>query len=675
MRRGRQAQECHPVPSRAMADEHSSVAEPATDPKTDVDAASPFLGPNAWLVEEMYEQYRADPASVSENWQEFFADYRSSRPEPATAAAPAPAAAAPLRRPRRPSPPRRRRRPPLPAAAPPAPPAAAADPAGEPIRGAGALIVANMERSLGVPTATSFRNVPAKLLEVNRKVINGYLRPHGQRQGQLHPPHRLRRRAGHRRRRAGHEQHLRRGRRRQAARRPQRPREHGPRRRRRRRPTAAARWSCPCSATPTRSTSPASSPPTRTSSARSGPTSSPVDDFQGATITLTNPGTIGTVQSRAPPDARPGRDRRRRHHRLPGRVPGRRRASPRRARRLARSSRSRRTYDHRIIQGAESGMFLKRVHELLLGEHGFYDDVFRVARRALRRRCKWRRDVSPIDREEAMLAQADAGGHARSASTASAATSSPTSTRWRWKEPKMHDELDPATYGLTIWDLDREFLTGGVGGHGDACASATCSTCCATRTAARSASSTCTSRTPTSSAGSSRKVEGVKPSSSATDEQRHLLERLNAAEAFEKFLATKYVGTKRFGLEGAESAIPILDTVLSAAADDGLDGVGARHGPPRPAQRAGQHRRQELRPDLPGVRGPRRPDLGPGLGRREVPPRRDRQVRQPVGRRHQGRAGRQPEPPRDRRPGRARHGAGQAGPDRPARLVSRCCRS
>src|SRR5207302_801729 len=31
--------------------------------------------PNAWLVDEMYERYRADPASVSESWQDFFADY------------------------------------------------------------------------------------------------------------------------------------------------------------------------------------------------------------------------------------------------------------------------------------------------------------------------------------------------------------------------------------------------------------------------------------------------------------------------------------------------------------------------------------------------------------------------------------------------------------------------
>jgi 2-oxoglutarate dehydrogenase E1 component len=126
------------------------------DVADDVEAEQ--FGPNAWLVEEMYERFRSDPSSVSPNWQEFFADYRS----PVTNGGPAPAApAAPA------------------ATAPAAPTATAAAPAatevGDPIRGAGAAIVANMERSLGVPTATSFRDVPAKLLEVNRKIINGFL--------------------------------------------------------------------------------------------------------------------------------------------------------------------------------------------------------------------------------------------------------------------------------------------------------------------------------------------------------------------------------------------------------------------------------------------------------------------------------------------------------------------
>ena len=120
------------------------------------------------------------------------------------------------------------------------------------------------------------------------------------------------------------------------------------------------------------------------------------------------------------------------------------------------------TYDHRIIQGAESGMFLKRVHELLLGEHGFYDDVF-AALDMPYQAVRWRPDVNPIDREEAMLQKQmqvatlirvyRVRGHL-------IADLDPL----RWKEPALPKELDPLTYGLTIWDLEREFLTGGVAG-------------------------------------------------------------------------------------------------------------------------------------------------------------------------------------------------------------------
>src|SRR5262245_53900532 len=148
------------------------------------------LGPNAWLVDEMYEQYLADPTSVSESWRDFFADYRRdvdhaaptagngmttpvagniagtmAPPAPASAparAAPAPAPAAPAPAP-------------APAAQVPAAPAEKAEQPGDPLRGVAARIVENMETSLRVPTATSFRDIPAKLLEVNRKVINGYL--------------------------------------------------------------------------------------------------------------------------------------------------------------------------------------------------------------------------------------------------------------------------------------------------------------------------------------------------------------------------------------------------------------------------------------------------------------------------------------------------------------------
>ena len=152
------------------------------------------FGANSWLVDEMYGQYVTDPASVSESWREFFSDYRGSapatfghQPAPAAAAAPSnavsnavsdvvsndaaatPAAVTPSVAPA-----------PAVTAAPTAAAPVARDDAGEPIRGAGVAIAANMERSLTVPTATSFRNVPAKLLEVNRSVINGYRSRTGQ---------------------------------------------------------------------------------------------------------------------------------------------------------------------------------------------------------------------------------------------------------------------------------------------------------------------------------------------------------------------------------------------------------------------------------------------------------------------------------------------------------------
>src|ERR671938_442161 len=60
---------------------------------------------------------------------------------------------------------------------------------------------------------------------------------------------------------------------------------------------------------------------------------------------------------------------------------------------------------------------------------------------------------------------------------------------------------------------------------------------------------------------------------SSREEQLRILRRLNAAEAFETFLQTKFVGQKRFSLEGAESVIPLLDAVLSASARAGLDEV------------------------------------------------------------------------------------------------------
>jgi multifunctional 2-oxoglutarate metabolism enzyme len=527
-------------------------------PMTAIDSAGSAFGANSWLVEEMYEQFRSDPESVSETWREFFSDYKPAiPPAPATPAPPtssgSPAAVA-----------NGTTAQPAPATSQAAAAAGAAE-LGDPIRGAGAAIAANMERSLSVPTATSFRNIPAKLLEVNRKVINGYRNRSGQ--GKVSFTHLI----------------------------------------------GFAVVRAIADAVPNMSNAFASGTDgkpriihnpsinmglavdvdkgdgTRTlvvpvlrnadtldfsgflaayedliRKVRSNKLA--VSDFQGATITLTNPGTIGTVQS--VPRLMPGQ----------GTIvgvgtidyPAEFQGADERA--LGSFGVSKvvtltSTYDHRIIQGAESGMFLKRVHELLLGEHGFYESVFKslgVPYEAV----KWRVDHSPIDSEEAMLHKQmqiatlirvhRVRGHL-------IADLDPL----RWKEPKLPDELDPATYGLTIWDLDREFLTGGVGGYekmklGDLLGVLRDAYCRTIGIEYMHIQEFAEHRWIQS------KVEGVQPAVSKERKQR-IVERLNAAEAFEKFLATKYVGTKRFGLEGAESAIPILDQILSMAADAGLD--------------------------------------------------------------------------------------------------------
>jgi multifunctional 2-oxoglutarate metabolism enzyme len=523
------------------------------------------LGPNAWLVDEMYEQYLEDPSSVSESWQEFFADYRrdsdaaptnGSRGAAPEAPAPAPAA--------EPAPPPKTQE---------APAEEPAEEPGEAIRGAAARIVANMEASLAVPTATSFRNVPAKLLEVNRKVVNGYLgRTRG---GKVSFTHII----GYAVVKAVAETM----------------------------PVMNSTYVEGADGKPRVvrnddvnlgiAVDLEKSDGSRTllvpvikaagtmdfrafwgayedliRKVRSNKLTP--DDFSGTTVSLTNPGTIGTVQS--VPRLMPGQ----------GTIVGVgaidyptewKGADPATLADLGVSKviTITSTYDHRIIQGAESGMFLKRVEELLLGADDFYDEIF-AALGVPYEPVRWRRDVHPIDREQSVLEKQMAvaklirlyrvRGHL-------IADLDPL----RWKEPEMPVELDPATYGLTIWDLDREFLTDGLAGRhrmvfGDilhVLRDAYCRTIGIEYMHIQD---------PEEQRWIQEMAEGVSPEL-PTDDQHHILERLNAAEAFERFLATKYVGQKRFGLEGAESAIPILDAILEAAADARLDGavIGMPH--------------------------------------------------------------------------------------------------
>ena len=101
-----------------------------------------------------------------------------------------------------------------------------------------------------------------------------------------------------------------------------------------------------------------------------------VTDFVGATITITNPGTLGTVQSVPRLMAGQGAIVGVGTIDYPAEWQG---ADPRQLAELGVSKvvTLSSTYDHRVIQGAESGLFLQRAHKLLLGEDGFYEGVFR----------------------------------------------------------------------------------------------------------------------------------------------------------------------------------------------------------------------------------------------------------------------------------------------------------
>jgi 2-oxoglutarate dehydrogenase E1 component len=511
------------------------------------------FGPNDWLVEEMYDQFKADPASVSDSWREFFANYRAEPP-----AGPSPPAAAPVVT--------------KPVVTPaPAPVAVAATPASTPrapeadvsdatlIKGAAARIVANMEASLEVPTATSVRPVPAKLLEVNRTILNNHLsRTRG---GKVSFTHLI----GYAVVKAI------------AA-----------------NPVMNSSFLLNADGKPTvrrnqhvnlgLAVDVDNADGSRTLMVpciRAADTMDfrafwqtyeelirkvrtkkvTADDLTGTTVSLTNPGTIGT------------------EHSVPRLMPGQgvivgvgsldypieySAADPRTIAELGLSKiiTLTSTYDHRIIQGAESGLFLRKIHELLIGEDGLYDEVF-AAMGVPYEPVRWRRDVNSKDDERGRMAKQvhvqtlinmyRVRGHL-------IADLDPLAV----KKPHTHAELDPATYGLSIWDLDREYFCDGLAGHhvlplGDILGILRDAYC---RTVGVEYMHI---QEPDQKQWIQQHVEGVS-TALTPEEQRHILGRLNAAEAFERFLNTKFVGQKRFGIEGAESAVPLVDGVLDEAA-------------------------------------------------------------------------------------------------------------
>jgi len=567
--------------------------------QTSADNPLAGFGPNEWIVEEMYQRYLADPESVDPAWHDFFADYRptietptikAAQPAtPVTTAAPAvtPAAAAPA---------------PAAPAAPAAPvtttPAAPAEPkpaakttattaakttgkaaekptvkpapaqpvpAGAtttPIRGVAARIVQNMEASLAVPTATSVRAVPAKLMADNRIVINNHLaRGRG---GKVSFTHiigyaMVKALAEHPEMNTSyaevdgkpvvvHPEHVNLG----IAIDLKRP--DGSR-------TLVVPSIKAAEQMDFRQFWQAYEDLVRR--ARRGELT--MDDYAGTTISLTNPGGIGTVHSM--PRLMPGQGTILGVGAMeyPAPYAG---MSEEALSELAISKiiTLTSTYDHRIIQGAQSGEFLRSIHELLLGERGFYDEIF-TSLRIPYEPVRWVRDVAvssegQIDKTARVIELIHAyrvRGHLM-------ADTDPLEFKIR-----KHPDLDVLQHGLTLWDLDRTFPVGGFAGKEkmklrDILGVLRDSYC------RRVGVEYMHIQDPEERRWIQERVERKyeKPS---PEQQKHILARLNAAEAFETFLHTKYVGQKRFSLEGGESLIPLLDEILQASARSGLDEV------------------------------------------------------------------------------------------------------
>jgi 2-oxoglutarate dehydrogenase E1 component len=288
-----------------------------------------------------------------------------------------------------------------------------------------------------------------------------------------------------------------------------------------------------------------------------------VEDYAGTTISLTNPGTIGTEHSvprlmsgqgcivgvgamEYPPEYQGAADE----------------TMTRLA--ISKTVTLTSTYDHRIIQGAQSGDFLRRIHALLLGEDGFYDAVFKALQIPYEP-VRWERDISAGHEEDiTKSARVHELIHAYRVRGHLMADTDPLEYKQR-----KHPDLDINQHGLTLWDLEREFATGGFGGKPlmklrDILGVLRDSYC---RTVGLEYMHI---QNPEERAWLQARVE--RPHGRAGhDEQMQILSRLNVAEAFEMFLQTKFVGQRRFSLEGAESLIPLIDAVLTEAADTGLD--------------------------------------------------------------------------------------------------------
>ncbi|MGJ9421089.1 multifunctional oxoglutarate decarboxylase/oxoglutarate dehydrogenase thiamine pyrophosphate-binding subunit/dihydrolipoyllysine-residue succinyltransferase subunit [Aeromicrobium sp. CF3.5] len=291
-----------------------------------------------------------------------------------------------------------------------------------------------------------------------------------------------------------------------------------------------------------------------------------VSDFVGTTLSLTNPGGIGTNHSvprlmsgqgvivgvgsmEYPPEFQGASD-----HTL---------AQMAISKMVTLTS----TYDHRVIQGAQSGEFLGRIHKMLLGESDFYDEIFRALKIPYEP-IRWAQDIA-VSHDDEVHKQARVLEliHAFRVRGHLMADTNPLDN-----SPRVHPDLDTASHGLTLWDLDREFATGSFGNGKRFMKLREILGILRDSYARTMGVEYMYIQEPEERAWFQERIERphTKPPRA---EQLRILQKLNQAEAFETFLQTKFVGQKRFSLEGGETTIPLLDEICEGAAADGMTEV------------------------------------------------------------------------------------------------------
>ncbi|HMQ03829.1 MAG TPA: multifunctional oxoglutarate decarboxylase/oxoglutarate dehydrogenase thiamine pyrophosphate-binding subunit/dihydrolipoyllysine-residue succinyltransferase subunit [Pyrinomonadaceae bacterium] len=513
------------------------------------------FGANATYVEGLLARFNSDRDLVDESWQEYFDELLGGKNGQEAASVPSKPAPDKQAEPK----PEKASKPPI---------QLGEDVNVKPITGPSRKIVENMEQSLTVPTATSLRTMPVKLLEENRQIINTRLKASGRgkvsfthiigwaivQAAKAYPnmnqgfvevqgtPSRL------------IQDHINLGiaidiEKKDGSRNLLVPNIKG------------------CEAMNFAEFFVAYNE--QVSKARDGKLE--LSDFQGTTISLTNPGTIGTAASN--PRLMSGQSAIIATGAIdyPAEYQAMMPASLSQLG-ISKTITLTSTYDHRVIQGAESGLFLARIHEMLIGGHAFYDGIFRDLEISLPP-LKWAPDFNPsllggdrfaeqAEKQANVLQMINAyriRGHLLADIDPLNMTTQDTS------------ELDLEHFGLTIWDLDREFITGGL--HGE-------KTATLRRILEILRRAYCgkvgieyrhiQSKTEKDWIRQQVREHFVDTKPLTSETKIALLQKLIEAEQFEQFLHKKYLGQKRFSLEGCETVIPMLDQLVEGAAERGV---------------------------------------------------------------------------------------------------------